>query len=164
VSELLFIDWWDSPHGIASFFSNEQVQMQGAKLFKEREATIWLPTRASSSYDLPAPKAITDRYVGIVRGPVKSADHALGVFAGVDVKAQRDARRRGLVSHGLFTKLKRPEDSSVDELLGVDLWCNFAGMTEHYGDHTHMSGLGDAFAARPQTSVWEQPHGHWSEW
>jgi hypothetical protein len=162
--ELLFIDWWDNPKGIMDFFSNPQVQATGGKLFSKRDATLWMPARGSSSYHLHAPKAHSERYVGMIRGAVKSPEHALGVFSTVDTKAQRDARRRGMVSHELFVKLIAPGESSPVELLGLDLWCDSAGMTEHYGDPTHMSGLGDAFTGRPATSVWEQPAGQWSEW
>jgi hypothetical protein len=162
--ELLFLDWWDSPKGIMDFFTNPQVQEQGAKLFSSRDATVWMPARGSSSYCLPAPKAKTVRYVGVVRGPITSPEQAIGVFADVDVKAQRDARRRGIVSHELFVKLPMPGDSSPAELLGVDVWCDFDGLTEHYADATHMLGLGGAFAGKPQTSVWEQANGMWSEW
>jgi len=73
--ELLFIDWWDSPKGIMDFFSNPQVQQQGGKLFSERDATLWMPASGSSSYHLYAPKSKPERYVGIVRGMVKSPEH-----------------------------------------------------------------------------------------
>ena len=162
--ELLFIDWWDSPKGIMDFFSNPQVQQQGGKLFSNRDASLWMPARGSSSWHLYAPKAKPERHVGMVRGTVKSAEQAIGVFADIDVKAQRDARRRGLISHQLFIKLNSPGESSPPELLALDMWSDSAGMTEHYSDATHMAGLGAAFTGRPETSVWEQPAGVWSEW
>jgi len=146
------------------FFSNEQVIQLGGKLFSTRDASLWMPARGSSTYHLPAPKANAERYVGIVRGPVKSPEHALAVFAAVDTKAQRVARRRGLVSHELFIKLNAPGEPAQPELLGLDVWSDFAGMTEHYADHSHMAGLSEAFASQPQASVWEQASGHWSEW
>ena len=163
--ELLFVDWWDSPKGIMDFFSNPQVQQQAAKLFSDRDATLWMPASGSSSYRLPAPKAKAERFLGMIRGVIPSPEVAIGVFADVDVRAQRDARRRGLVSHELFIRMDAPGQSAPPpELLGIDIWSDFAGMTEHYADATHMSGLGAAFAGRPQTSVWEQAGGHWSEW
>jgi len=162
--ELLFIDWWETPKGIMDFFSNPQVQQQGDKLFSKRDATVWMPARGSSTYHLYAPKAKLERYVGVVRGTINSPAHAVEVFAGVDLKAQRDARRRGLVSHELFVKVDAPGEPSASELLGLDLWCDFEGMTEHYADATHLSGLADAFADRAQASVWEQASGNWSEW
>src|ERR1700722_19335672 len=39
-NEILFLDWWDSPKGIRDFFSNEQVQQQGARLFSSRDASV----------------------------------------------------------------------------------------------------------------------------
>lgn len=162
--ELLFIDWWDDPKGLLNFFSNPQVQAQGAKLFSERDATVWMPARGSSSYHLPAPSSKSQRFVGMVRGAISSPEQALATFAAADAAAQRDARRRGLMTHQLFIKVSAPGDSAPPELLGLDLWCDFDGMTEHYSDATHMAGLKGAFAGRPQTSVWEQPAGVWSEW
>jgi hypothetical protein len=162
--EILFVDWWQNAKGLMDFFSNENIVQQGTKLFPSIDATVWMPARGSSSYTLPAPRAKGDRYLGMARGPIKSPEQAIETFASGDIKAQRDARRRGLVSHQLFIKLQAPGDSTPLEILGVDWWCDFDGMTEHYNDATHMAGLGGAFTGRPQTSVWEQPAGLWSEW
>src|SRR5260221_14099189 len=126
------------------------------KTFIVVSSAIWMPARGSFSYCLPAPKAKTERFVGMVRGPVQSPEQAIAIFAGVDGKAQRDARRRGLLSHELFIKLAAPGDASPVELLGLDVWCDLAGMSEHYGDQTHMAGLGGAFAGAPQATTWEQ--------
>ncbi len=162
--ELLFIDRWDNPKGIMDFFSNPHVQGQAGKMFSARDATIWMPARGSFSYCLSAPRAKPDRFVGLIRATVQSPEQAIAIFAGVDAKAQRDARKRGLVSHELFVKMSAPGEASPFELLGIDVWCDFAGMTEHYQDQTHMTGLGAAFAGPPQATVWEQAAGHWSEW
>ncbi|HEY4358435.1 MAG TPA: hypothetical protein VGN16_21995 [Acidobacteriaceae bacterium] len=162
--DLLFLDWWDSPQGLMQFFANPMVQEQGGKLFSSRDTAVWTPAPGASSYHLPAPKAHGDRFLGMIRGTVKSADHALGIFAEVDGKAQRDARRRGLISHELFLKLNAPGESSPPELLGLDVWSSSAGMAEHYGDATHMAGLRDVFTAQPQSNIWKQPDGDWSEW
>ena len=70
--ELLFLDVWVHPKGIMDFFSNEDVVQQGTKLFSSRDATVWMPAEGSFSYSLPAPRGKTDRYVGIVRGPIAS--------------------------------------------------------------------------------------------
>jgi len=79
----------------------------------------------------------------MARGPIKSPEQAIEAFASIDIKAQRDARRRGLVSHQLFIKLQAPGDSTPLEILGVDWWCDFDGMTEHYNNATHMAGLAE---------------------
>ncbi|HWW84689.1 MAG TPA: hypothetical protein VNZ26_13865 [Vicinamibacterales bacterium] len=162
--ELLFLDFWVHPKGIMDFFSNEQVVQQGAKLFSERDATIWMRAEGSFSYHLPAPRGKVDRYIGLVRGAITSPEKAIDVFRSVDINAQQDARRRGLLSHEVYIKLNAPGDSSPLELLGVDYWNDFAGMTEHYNDHTHMGGLSTAFSGRPTPTTWEQAPGQWSEW
>jgi hypothetical protein len=90
------------------FFSNEQVIQQGVKLFSSRDATVWMPAAGSFSYHLPAPRSKTNRYVGMIRGSIASAEATIDVFRAVDMKAQPDARRRGLLSHDLFIKLNPP--------------------------------------------------------
>jgi hypothetical protein len=162
--ELLFLDKWVDPKGIKNFFSNEQVVQQGSKLFSELDATIWRSAEGSFSYQLPAPRGKSDRYIGMIRGPIASAEKAIDVFRETDINALRDARRRGLLSHEIFIKLNEPGDSSPLELLGVDCWSDFAGMTEHYSDQTHMGGMSAAFSGRPQPTTWEQAPGLWSEW
>ena len=100
----------------------------------------------------------------MIRGPVSSPEKALDTFRAVDISAQRDARRRGLLSHEVFIKLSPPGDSSPTELLGVDVWCDAAGMGEHYTDDAHMGGLKNAFSGAPQPTTWEPAAGEWSEW
>src|SRR5450432_1951177 len=121
--ELLFLDVWLHPRGIMDFFSNEQVIQQGTKLFSSRDSNIWMRAEGSYSYALPAPMGKSERFVGLVRGPISSAEKAIEIFSAVDRKAQPDARRRGLLSHEIFIKLKPPGDSSPIELLGLDHWC-----------------------------------------
>ncbi len=130
--EVLFIDWWQDPKGLMDFFANENVQMQGAKLFSSRDATVWMPAKGAFSYSLPAAAGKNDRYVGMVRGPIKDPMAAIEVFRGVDSKSQRAARARGLLSHELFIKMNAPGDNSPLELLGLDVWSDLKGMGEHY--------------------------------
>lgn len=160
--ELLFLDRWIDADGIMTFFSAPHVQQQAARLFSEKDATVWMSARGSFSYRLPAPRSKPNRYIGMIRGPVASAERAIEIFAEVDRPAQRDARRRGLLSHEVFIKLARPGDPL--ELLGLDLWCDADGMAEHYDDATHTRGLATAFSGAPAPSAWEEPAGDWSEW
>ncbi len=162
--ELLFVDTWLDANGIMSFFGNAHVQQQADKMFSARVPSVWMAGRGSFGYSLPAAMGKDARYLGVIRAAVKSPEAAIETFVGVDVKAQRDARRRGILSHHIFIKMNPPGDTSAVELLGLDLWSDFDGMTEHYNDKTHMSGLAGVFAGAPDTSVWEQPAGHWSEW
>jgi len=162
--EVLFVDWWQDLHGLMAFFANEMVQMQGTKLFTSRDATVWMPARGSFSYTLPAAAGKNERLVGMIRGPIASPEKAIETFRAVDVKAQRAARARGLLSHELFIKINPPGDASPLELLGVDVWCDARGMGEHYSDPAEMAGLAGAFTGAPDATTWQQAPGQWSEW
>ena len=162
--EILFMDWWQDPKDLMAFFANENVQMQGTKLFISRDPTVWMPAKGAFSYSLPAAAGKNDRFVGMVRGTIKSPDAALAIFRAADLKAQRTARARGLLSHELFIKLQGPGDNSPMELLGVDLWCDGKGMGEHYNDPNEMKALEGAFTGKPDVTVWTQAQGQWSEW
>jgi hypothetical protein len=161
--ELLFWDIWEGPEGVMQFFSHPGVQALGQQLFASREASVWMAARGSYALHLPAPRGRRERYLGVIRGPIASPEHAIETFRAADEKATRDARRRGLLSHQLFIKLNPPGASDPLELLGLDLWCDFDGMTAHYSDEGLMAAVGGAFSGRPSPSVWEQGEG-WSEW
>lgn len=160
--ELMFLDWWKTAEGIGNFFSNPQVHGMAAKLFSEREGAMWLPARGAFGFDLPAPAAKADRFLGVVRGAIANAESAIEVFKSVLAPKISDARRRGQLSHQLFVKLAMPGDTSGLELIGLDLWCDPMGMKEHYGE---LKGYDKAFSGAPQTSVWQQAGSAvWSEW
>jgi hypothetical protein len=163
-NELLFVDSWVDPQGIGGFFSNAHVQAQAGQMFTNKDATIWMKARGSYSWVLQAPAGRNDRYVGLIRATVASPEAAIAVFADVDRAIQRDARRRGLISHELFVKIPMPGDDGPFEILGLDLWYDAAGMAEQYTDRTHMAALGAAFAGPPAASTWQQAKGNWSEW
>lgn len=162
--EVLFLDWWQDPKGLMEFFANENVQMQGTKLFRSRDASVWMPAKGSFSYSLPAAAGRNERYVGMIRGPIASPDQAIEIFRKADMAAQRKARARGLLSHEVFIKLVPPGQDAPLELLGVDVWCDADGMAEHYADPSEMQGISAAFTGAPDPSVWAQAPGSWSEW
>ncbi|MFN0064568.1 MAG: hypothetical protein ACKVPX_18860 [Myxococcaceae bacterium] len=162
--EVLFVDWWQDAKGLMEFFKNENVQMQGTKLFTSRDASVWMPAEGSFSYSIAAPAGKNDRFLGMIRGPIRSPGHAIDIFRGADMKAQRTARARGLMSHELFIKLNPPGDNSPPELLGVDVWFDAEGMAAHYNDPKEMKALEGAFTGPPAPSTWIQAPGHWSEW
>ena len=163
--ELLFIDRWVDAMGIMNFFSNAHVQEQGGRMFSARTPTVWMSARGSFSVHLPAPAAKTARHVGMVRGTIGSPEKAIEIFAAADRAALPDARRRGLCSHEIFIRLDPPGAPAAPlELLGLDVWCDLEGMTEHYNDQKHMAPLSGAFTGRPDATVWDQAPGNWSEW
>lgn len=160
--ELLFMDVWVDADGIQKFFANEQVVQQGTKLFKEREPAVWMPARGGFSFHLPAAMANQERYVGLLRAKVTSAEAAIEGFAKVMSGAIRDGRRRGQLSHELYVRLAPPNEPV--EILGVDTWSSLDGLKEHYADQSHMAPIGASFAGAPTATVWEQAPGQWSEW
>ena len=160
--ELLFIDTWLNAEGIGKFFSNPHVQTQGSKLFTTRDPVVWMPARGAFAFHLPAPSAKRERYLGIVRGLVKSPEQAIVTFRQALAPGLSDARRRGQLSHEIYFRLPMPGSPSAPEMFGIDVWCDAEGMQEHYRE---MKGLDAAFAGPPEMSVWEEPRsGGWSEW
>jgi hypothetical protein len=160
--ELLFLDTWLSAEGIGKFFSNPHVQEQGSNLFSSRDPVVWMPARGAFSFHLPAPAGKSERYLGIVRGPVTSPEQAIQTFREALAPRLSDARRRGQLSHEIFLRAPMPGAPTTPELFGIDVWCDAAGMQEHYRE---LAGLEGAFAGAPQMSVWEEPRdGGWSEW
>ncbi len=159
--ELLFIDYWLTPQGIGKFFSDAHVQEQGSKLFAKRDPVVWMRAIGAFSFDLPSAQGRNDRFLGVARGVVKSPEAAIEAFRSALASKTSDARRRGQLSHQIYFRLPMPGESLPPEMLGVDVWCDAAGMQEHYRE---LSGLDGAFAGKPAMSVWEQARGGWSEW
>ncbi|MBS2021140.1 MAG: hypothetical protein JST92_01930 [Deltaproteobacteria bacterium] len=160
--ELLFLDVWIDPAGIMKFFSHPDVQAQGAQLFQEKDPTVWMTARGAYSYSLPAARDRNERFVGLIRGPIANPEAAIDTFKKLDAKVVGEVRKKGLLSHELFIKLGPP--GAPLELLGLDVWCDEAGMRSHYADEAHMQALAPAFTGRPSASIWQQAPGNWSEW
>ena len=161
--ELMFLDVWQSAEGIGKFFSNPHVGEQAAKMFSKRDGVMWMPARGAFGFSLSAPRARKDRWLGIVRGPVKSPEAAIGAFRDSLGPSLATARKRGQLSHAIYFRIPVPgEEAAPVELLGIDEWYDAEGMQEHYKE---LKGLDKAFAGRPETSVWgEAAGGTWSEW
>ncbi len=158
--ELMFLDYWQTPQGIGQFFSNANVQEQAGKMFSKRDAAIWMRAAGAFSFDLPAAIGSHDRWLGIVRGPVKSPEAAIEAFRSLQAGLV-DARRRGQLSHSIYFRIPMPGEKFPPEMFGLDIWCDAEGMQEHYKE---LKGLDGAFAGKPAMSVWEQAGPGWSEW
>jgi hypothetical protein len=158
--ELLFLDVWETAAGIMTFFADPQVKEQGGKLFSAQNATVWMPAPGAYTNHFPGRRTQSDPIVAMLRGPVASAERAIEIFAASVAKAQRDARRRGRLSHDLFVKL----GEGPVEILALDVWSDVAGMNEHYREDSHMGAIRELFTAPPQPMAWEAAPGAWSEW
>lgn len=164
-TELLILDTWTSVEGLGTFFSDPQVQGGGGMIFKTRDPVVWVQDSAYS-FSLPAPKNRTARYVGVIRGTVKSREAAHAVFDRAGRASMQPARMLGQVSHHVYFRATQPGEPASTELLGVDVWHDADGMAKFYSNVEGMaaSGIYDVFAGKPATSVWKQPAGEWVEW
>jgi len=120
------------------FFSNETV-ISKARCCSARSPTTYLDaSQRAFSYHLPAPRGKNDRYVGMIRGPSPRRNSRSNSFA------QRTSTHSATRATGvLSTKSLQAQPSGRAaplELLGLDFWYDFAGMTEHYNDETHCPG------------------------
>jgi hypothetical protein len=161
-NDLLFVDVWEGPQGIMEFFSNPEVQKQGAGLFTKKEPNVWMPAIGAYSVHMTAPAKQTERYLGVIRSVVASPEAAIEAFRERNLKHRRDARRRGHLSHELFFHMAPPGVEAPPELLGIDTWCSLEGMLEHY--KTTMGDYGGVFPQKPTTSIWQEAGAGWSEW
>ncbi len=151
-----------SAEGIGKFFSDPMVQQMAASLFASREGAVWMPARGAFAFQLPAPKNRGERYLGVVRGIVSSPEAAITAFRDAIAPKIGDARRRGQISHEILVRLTMPGEPSRPELIGLDMWFDAHGMSEHY---KQLGAIYEAFVGQPQASVWEPATGGvWSEW
>ncbi len=162
-SELLILDLWNSVEGLGKFFSDPQVQAGGDMIFAKRDPVVWQAAGARG-FVLPTPAGRAQRFVGLVRGTVKSRDAAVAAFDTLERQSINAGRLVGQISHQIFFRLTPPGAPPSLELFGVDVWMDAEGMTKFYQDGSHNSLLADVFAGPPVTSVWKQPAGSWVEW
>lgn len=158
-SELLILDTWTSVEGLGKFFSDPQVQHGGGLIFKTRDPVVWTASGIRGHY-LQAPKDKPARFVGLIRGTLRSKAQAREVLDGYGERAQAKARMLGQVSHQLFFRAPEPGKPESMEVFGVDHWYDGEGMAQFYKDSERF----EIFTGPPATSQWKQPAGHWVEW
>lgn len=163
-TELLILDRWNSLDGLATFFSNPQVQAGGGMIFKVRDPVVWQLAADIPGFDLPTPTGKNDRFVGLIRGSVRSREAAKVAFEALYRDTINPARILGQVSHQIFYRVTQPGEPASLELLGVDIWMDGEGMGKFYSDPKHTAALKNVFTAAPVASVWKQPAGSWVEW
>jgi hypothetical protein len=160
-ADLMFVDFWSDLAGLRTFFSNPQVEEGGKAVFSSYERTIWTPADDFVHYHVPAPYGRNERYVGLVRGTVRSREEARRVSNEVRTKGLASARRHGSISHQIF--FRQSDGGPSLEMLGVDFWYDAEGMLKYYRDPNEMA-LMKVFDGPPQPSVWRRPAGEWVEW
>ena len=163
--ELLILDLWNNLEGFDKFFSDKQVQEGGAMIFSSVEnRELWSPAHDFRSFVLPTPKGKNHRYIGLVRGTVRSREGAKAALDQMVKDTVNAARIEGQVSHEIFFRMTPPGHPATLDLLGVDVWMNAEGMARFYSNPQHMAPLRDIFTGKPTTSTWKRPDGEWVEW
>jgi hypothetical protein len=162
--DLLFIDYWNSLSGLATFFANPQVQAGGEMIFSHRENPMWAQAEGFGSYHLAVPSGRSPGGVGLLRVPVSSMEKAASAFRSYASSTINRARRHGMVSHTVWTLLPNPGAPKVLEVIGVDMWLDADEMANYYDLSLGFEHLGSAFAGEPDTSIWRATPGDWVEW
>jgi hypothetical protein len=162
--QLFFMDQWTDLAGLAQFFSNPQVEHSAGMLFSSREPTVWAPADGFSTYHMPTPSGRNERYIGLVRGEVHSADQAREVYNRLAAETLGRARTAGHLSHEMYFKAIAPGEPASLELLGVDVWNDLEQMGKFYGDPTFLRRFDGLYAVPAATWVLRHPEEEWVEW
>jgi len=162
--EFLIMDLWTSIDGLNTFFADKQVQEGGAMIFTERDPIVWTAAPGFTSYQIPAPFGMNDRFITTARGTVKSVDEARELHNAAVAKTIRKARQAGNLSHDSYFRLAAPGSPESLEWLGVDVWMRPDDMMSLYEDPEFLEGFNHMFTSEATTGVWVHPKGDWTEW
>jgi hypothetical protein len=162
--EFLIMDLWTSIDGLNTFFADKQVQEGGAMIFTERDPVVWTAAPGFTSYQIPAPFGMNDRFITTARGTVKSVDEARELHNAAVAKTIRKARQAGNLSHDSYFRLAAPGSPESLEWLGVDVWMRPDDMMGLYEDPEFLEGFNHMFTGEANTAVWVHPKGDWTEW
>jgi hypothetical protein len=162
--ELLFIDYWNSLSGMATFFADPRVQAGGSLLFAQRENPVWAQAEDFGTYHLAVPSGRSPSGIGLLRAEVTSLEKAAVAFRAYASATINRSRLAGMVSHSLWVRVPDPGAEQPAEITAVDVWLDPDDMARYY-DHAHgFEHLGPVFAGAPDTSIWRPPAGDWVEW
>lgn len=162
--EFLIMDLWTSPDGLNTFFSDHKVQEGGAMIFSQRDPVVWVPAQGFTSYHIPAPFGMNDRFITTARATVKSLEAACELHNKAVATTISKARKAGNLSHGSYFRLAAPGSPESLEWLGVDVWMRPDEMMSLYEDPEFLEGFDHMFTAEANVGVWVHPKGDWTEW
>jgi hypothetical protein len=162
--EFLIMDLWTSIEGLNTFFADKHVQEGGAMIFTERDPVIWTAAPGFTSYQIPAPFGMNDRFITTARATVQSVDEARKLHNTAIAKTISKARRAGNLSHASYFRLAAPGSPESMEWFGVDVWLSMDNMMGYYEDEEFLEGFNHMFTAEAETAVWVHPKGDWVEW
>ena len=162
--EFLIMDLWTSIEGLNTFFADKHVQEGGNMIFTERDPVVWTAAPGFTSYQIPAPFGMNDRFITTARATVNSVEQARKLHNAVVAKTIRKARAAGNLSHDSYFRLANPGSPESLEWLGVDVWMRPDEMMSLYEDEEFLEGFNHMFTAETDTAVWTHPKGDWTEW
>lgn len=162
--EFLIMDLWTSIEGLNTFFADKQVQEGGAMIFSERDPVVWGAAPGFTSYQIPAPFGMNDRFITTARATVRSVDEARKLHNAAVAKTISKARAAGNLSHESYFRLAAPGSPEALEWIGVDVWMRPDEMMSLYEDQEFLEGFNHMFTAEADTAVWVHPKGDWTEW
>ena len=162
--EFLIMDLWTSPDGLNTFFSDHKVQEGGAMIFSQRDPVVWAPAQGFTSYHIPAPFGMNDRFITTARATVKSFEEASKLHNEAVAKTISKARKAGNLSHESYFRLAAPGSPESLEWLGVDVWLRPDEMMSLYEDPEFLEGFNHMFTGEANVGVWVHPKGDWTEW
>ncbi|HLO29119.1 MAG TPA: hypothetical protein VK249_08295 [Anaerolineales bacterium] len=162
--EFLILDLWTSVEGLNTFFSDKQVQEGGSMIFTERDPVVWHAAEGFTSYHIPAPFGVNDRFVTTLRGTLKSIDEACRLHNSSIARTISKARKAGNLSHEAYLRMAAPGSPEAMEFFGVDVWTRLDDMMGYYEDPEFLEGFDHLFTAEGTTGLWVHPKGDWVEW
>jgi hypothetical protein len=163
-TDLLFIDFWNSPTGLGQFFGNPDVQESAGKLFASRDGVVWARGNGFGEFHLSVPSGRTPQAVGMLRARVTSIDEAAKAFSAYSAATINTARTHGIVSHSTWTRVPNPGENGVPEVVGLDIWLDPDDMNRYYELGLGFEHFASVFDGPPDTSVWQAAPGEWREW
>lgn len=162
--EFLILDIWSSMDGLNQFFANPHVQEQAGQIFTTRDPVVWHAAEGFTSYHIPAPFGMNDRFITTVRGTIKSMEEACKLHNSSIAKTIGKARKAGNLSHEAYLRMAAPGSPEAMEFFAVDVWMRPDNMMEYYEDPEFLEGFDHMFTAEANTGVWVHPKGNWVEW
>jgi hypothetical protein len=163
-SDLLFIDFWNSPTGLGRFFGNPEVQASAGQLFASRDGVVWARGNGFGEFHLAVPSGRTPQALGMLRARVTSIDDAAKAFGAYSAETINTARTHGIVSHSTWTRVPNPGENTVPEVVGIDIWLDPGDMNRYYELGLGFEHFASVFDGPPETSVWQSAPGDWIEW
>jgi hypothetical protein len=162
--EFLIMDQWTSIEGLNTFFADKHVQEGGAMIFTERDPVVWTAAQGFTSYHIPAPSGMNDRFITTARATVQSLEEACVLHNKAVAKTISKARKAGNLSHESYFRLAAPGSPEALEWLGVDVWMRPDEMMSLYEDPEFLEGFNHMFTEEANVGVWTHPEGDWIEW